>query len=422
MKPLSWLRLIAISSFGFATTLFANTLDPALYGHKILELAPHAPSTLLGFTTAAGSILVILVAPIVGVLSDRSRSQLGRRLPYFLAGVPLMIVSLFAIGLAPSVLIFVLGVLLYRFGDNLIFTPFQALYPDLVPTSQRGLASGIKSLTDILAVLVGRVVAGTLLSHAPQWGDNAVLATIAFPCVILILAYAVTWGALRGHPRQQNEAQSPENVWQTYRESFRFDWRARKDFVWWLLNRFLFWTAFIILSTFLLLFVIDVIGMPEAAAQSYLAKLSVVLGGAILLAALPAGRLADRVGRRPLVVFSCLLASLGTLLVVLLREPNWLFVAGAFVGIGAGIYLAANFAQLTDIVPAKEAGRFLGLANIAGAAGGAVARLLGGFLIDPINRLSGSQSAGYLSLYAVAAFLFAASAWAAWKLPAASGS
>jgi MFS family permease len=261
MKSLSVLRLFAISSFGFATTLFANVLDPALYGHKILQLSPDNPSTLLGFTTAAGSILVILVAPIVGALSDKNGSRFGRRLPYFLAGMPLMIFAMFAIGFAPSILIFVFGVLLYRFGDNLIFTPFQALYPDMVPAKQRGLASGIKSLIDILAVLTGRVVAGELMSHVPEWGNNAVLIAVAIPCVVLLVAYIITWRAVRGMPRVKVEPHQG-SIWKIYRESFRFDPRARKDFVWWLLNRFLFWTAFILLSTFLLLFVIYVIGLP----------------------------------------------------------------------------------------------------------------------------------------------------------------
>jgi len=416
MKSLSWLRLLALSSFGFALTLYTNTLDPGLYGHKILQLAPNNPNTLLGITTAAGSALVILLAPIVGSLSDRTRSRLGQRLPYFLAGVPVMIVAILGVGLAPTIAVFVLSVLLYRFGDNLIFTPWLALYPDAVPPHQRGLASGVKSFVDILAVLIGRLVAGELLSRTPQWGSTAVWATMTVPMAVLLLAALVTWLAMHGLPRVRGAGKT-EKLWATYRVSFHFDWRKQKDFTWWLINRFFFWTAFIILSTFLLLFVIDVIGLPEADAQRYLGRLSLVLGGAILLVAVPAGRLADRWGRKPLVVFACALASLGTLLVLFIRDTNWLFLAGGMIGIGAGIYLSANFAQLTDIVPVKEAGRFLGLANIAGAAGGALGRLLGGLLIDPLNRLSGDHATGYISMYALAAVLFAASAWAGWKTP-----
>jgi len=103
--------------------------------------------------------------------------------------------------------------------------------------------------------------------------------------------------------------------------------------------------------------------------------------------------------------------------VVFLRDLNWLTAAAALVGLGSGIYISANFALLTDIVPRKEAGRFLGIANIASAGGGALARFLGGVLIDPLNAWSRNHATGYLSLYAFAAILFALSTWAALKIP-----
>jgi MFS family permease len=410
MKSLSFSRLLALSSFGFALTLFANTLDPALYGYKVLQLAPQNPNTLLGFTTAAGSLLVLVMGPVIGLLSDRTRSPLGRRLPYLLAGAPIMVAGILAIGLAPAAWVFVAGVLLWRLGDNLIFTPWEALYPDLVPARQRGLASGIKSLTDILAVLVGRLAAGELLALEPALGSAAVLAAMAVPVAGLLLAVALTALMLRGLPKEQGKPVR-EPLLKSYRDSFRFNWRKEKVFTGWLANRFLFWAGFIILSQFLFLFVVDVVGLAEADAQRYLARLSIVLGGAILAVAVPAGRLADRWGRRPLVVGACLMAAAGTLLVLFLRDLNWLTAAAGLVGMGAGIYLSANFAQLTDIVPQAETGRYIGLANIAGSAGGALARFLGGLLIDPLNRLGEGGVSGYLGLYGFAAVLFVAAAW-----------
>lgn len=414
MRSLSTWQLIALSSFGFATSLFTNTLDPALYGHKILQLAPLHPNTLLGFTTAAGSALVIVMGPIVGQLSDQTRSPLGRRSPWFLAGVPVMLIALLAIGLAPAVWVFVAAVLLYRFGDNLIFSPWQALYADHVPAKQRGLAAGIKSLMDVLATLVGRLAAGELLGSVALLGMAAVYGTMAIPATGLLLALLFTSLALRGLPRQQGKPRRG-NIWKTYRESFRFNWKKEPRFANWLTNRFFFWTAFVLLSTFLLLFVIDVVGLPQADAQRFLARLSVVLGGAILAVAVPAGRLADRLGRRPLVVASCAAAGIGTVMVLFFRDLTLLTVAAGIIGVSAGVYISANFAHLTDLVPAAQAGRYLGLANVAGAAGSTLARLLGGLLIDPLNRYAGNAATGYISMYALAALLFFAAAWAAYK-------
>lgn len=453
MKPLSWLRLLALTTFGFALTLVSNTLDPAIYGHTILQIAPDNPNTVLGFATAAGSILSIFLAPIIGAFSDRTKSRWGKRFPFFMAGVPIIVLSLLTIGFANSVTIFLLGVLLYRVGDYLVFPVWEAIYPDHVPSQQRGLAGGMKAFFDILAVVTGRFIAGELMARAVEFGDSYVVAAIAVPSVILLAALAITWLALRGLPTpspapslRSGQALPPERgrvkekrlgiafprlrsgqakpllrnellAKTNFVDVFRFDWRKHRDFVWWTINRFLYWTGFVTIGTFMLFYVIDVIGLAEADAQRYIARVSLVLGGAILFAAIPAGRLADRLGRRPLIIVSCALTAIGAVLVVLLRDLNGLTVAAALVGLGAGIYNASSFALLTDVVPVREAGRFLGLANIAGAAGGALARFAGGAVIDPLNALSGSSSSGYLALYIVAAIFFVLSTWAALRLP-----
>jgi MFS family permease len=414
MKPLSWARLMALTAFGFALTLVSNTLDPAIYGHTILEIAPENPNTVLGFATAAGSILSIFLAPIIGALSDGTRSPWGKRVPFFIAGVPIIVIALLTIGFASSVAMFVAGVLLYRVGDYLIFPVWEALYPDQVPSQQRGLAGGMKAFFDILAVVAGRFAAGELMARAAQGGDGYVVAAVAVPSLALVAALVIIWFALRGLSKAKISSQ-PKHI--SVIEMFKLDRRKHRDFVWWTVNRFFYWTGFVTIGTFLLFFVIDVIGLMEADAQRYIARLSLVLGGAILLAAIPAGRLADRVGRRPLIILSCALSAIGAALVVVFRDLDGLTIAAALVGLGAGIYNAASFALLTDIVPGKEAGRFLGLANIAGAGGGALARFAGGAIIDPLNAISGSIGTGYLTLYVLATVFFALSTWAAWRLP-----
>lgn len=413
----SWPRLLALSSFGFALTLVANTLDPAVYGHKVLQLAPENPNTLLGLSTFAAYLFGMVLGPIIGALSDKTQHRFGARLPYFLVGVPLVILALYLIASAPSVGVFLMAVFLLRGSDNLIISPWQALFPDQIPDEQRGFAAGIKSFLDILAVLVGRFASGEILSQAGELGDRAALLAVSVPVSVLLAALVFTFLAVRELPRRQSASASMQAL-ESLKQIFTIDWRARPAFTWWFINRALFWAGFTILGTFLLFFVIDVLGMVEADAQRYLARLSLVLGGAILLMALPTGRLADRFGRVPLVVAGCAATALGSVLILFFRSPAAVTLAGVIIGVGAGTYISANFAHLTDLVPRDEAARYLGLANIASAGGGAAARLLGGVLIDPINRWTGSDSLGYLSLYALAALLFVLGALSALRLEA----
>ncbi|HLF37393.1 MAG TPA: MFS transporter, partial [Anaerolineales bacterium] len=75
------LTLLALG-FGMAT----NTLDPVLLSYKAALLAPDHRNTALGLTTAAGLLVATFTQPVVGALSDRTRSRWGRRIPYFIVG------------------------------------------------------------------------------------------------------------------------------------------------------------------------------------------------------------------------------------------------------------------------------------------------------------------------------------------------
>jgi len=69
-------------------------------------------------------------------------------------------------------------------------------------------------------------------------------------------------------------------------------------------------------------------------------------------------------------------------------------------GIGMGIFTSVNWAWATELVPSAEAGKYLGLSNLATAGSAAVSRLLGPF-IDLAN--AHFPNSGYTMLFVLAA-------------------
>jgi MFS family permease len=60
-------------------------------------------------------------------------------------------------------------------------------------------------------------------------------------------------------------------------------------------------------------------------------------------------------------------------------------VVGILIGIGYGLFFSVDWAFIQDVIPAGEAGLFMGFTNIATAGAGIIARFVGGFLLDPFN-------------------------------------
>ena len=144
--------------------------------------------------------------------------------------------------------------------------------------------------------------------------------------------------------------------------------------------------AFTTLQTFALYFLSDVVGVASPAEAT--ARFSIVAVAGMLAAVYPAGRLSDRIGRRPIAVASGLLSALGISLIYLFQESYMLIIlCGGLVGISFGAFMSSNWALATDLVAKGEEARYLGLTNLATAGGAALARLIGP-VIDRFNTYS----------------------------------
>lgn len=402
-----------------------NTLDPALLSLKVAELAPANRNTALGLIAAAGLLVATLTQPIIGALSDRTRTPLGRRVPYMIVGTLLAVTFLFVVALAPTIGVLLLGVLAYQFGANTAQAPWQALLPDQLPASLRGAASGLKSLFEILGFILGRRIAGYMVAQGtPQ---SAVLAASVVLIATMLLASLAAryWRGKRspeGAPRDAPGEVSTENApgsGQENRLGFSAFLRPSnwpKGFGWWFVNRSLFWAAIIALNSFVIFYLEDVAGMTFSEASRLFGDLSVVLGVSLLIITIPAGRLSDKLGRRPIILAACSVALAGNLLLLFARTRPVLILGGAALGLATGVFLSASWALATDLVPRGMAARYLGIANIATAGGSFIARLAGGALIDPINRLTGTLEAGYLTLYSLTLVAFVVAAFAVTRL------
>ena len=417
MKKISFLHMLAITSLGFALTFSSNVQDPPLMTFKVRELAPNLPNTTLGILGFIGLLVAMVVQPIVGVFSDRARTRMGRRMPFIFGGAVLIAVSLFMLVLAPALWVLLLGVIMIQFSSNILQGPWQALIPDLVPEEQRGTASSLKAVLDIIAVIAGGMVAGMLLGKMEQWGKAAVYATAGAPVILFAILMTVTAIWAREKKEATAETVASRSVGEALKNAFYVNFRERPVFGWWFANRILFWGAFIAINSFLINYLMDVVGMTQAEAQSFYGGLKMILGGALIVLALLSGWLSDKFGRKPLMLASSIVSFIGAVVLLLVRDKTLITVAGAIIGMGIGTFLSASWALATDIVPREEAARYLGIANIATCIGSGGARLLGGVLIDPINKALGSSSLGYLSLFILAALFFLASALVIIPLP-----
>jgi Na+/melibiose symporter-like transporter len=324
----------------------------------------------------------MIVQPIVGAISDRSGFRWGRRRPYILLGSLVGILLLPGIGLFQSYAALFAIYCLLQMTSNTAQGPYQAFIPDLVPQDRKGLASGVKSLLEIIGgIAIVRLIGYFMGNYVPGEGTFWLWLVLGVLATVLLGAMLATIIMVKEPPGRISERQPP--MWKTLVRSFRIDVRKDRDFIVFLVSRLLIFMALATIQTFALFYLRDVIGLANPATAT--ADLLIAAGVGMLLSVYPAGRLSDKIGRRPVVISSGLLGAGGVLVIFFSTDYGVLIAGGAIVGIATGAFMSSNWALATDLVPGGEEARYLGLTNMATAGGAALARLIGP-VIDYFNR------------------------------------
>ncbi|MFC1992527.1 MFS transporter [Chloroflexota bacterium] len=377
---------LKITVFGFALAALWSSLHSIILPVRLLDfVAESQKNTYLGLLTLAGLVIAVAWQPIAGMISDRSGFGWGRRRPYILLGTILVLLFLPGLGFSSSYMAVFAIYCLMQISGNTAQGGYQGFIPDLVPQRKRGLASGVKILLEIGGGIALIGIVGPLMDHYfAGEGSSWLWLSLGLLAIILLGTMIATVLTVKERPGTGGPKLSvPSALYKT----FKIDVKANRDFVWFLVSRLFIVMAFAPLQTFTLYFVKDVAGVANPAEVT--ANLFVVVGVSMLAVIYPAGRLSDRVGRKPIAVFSGLLGASGVLLLYLFHSYGMIMFACILLGISTGAFFSTNWAMATDLVVEGEEARYLGLTNLATAGGAALARLIG-----PIIDFSNSFSPG----------------------------
>jgi MFS family permease len=203
------------------------------------------------------------------------------------------------------------------------------------------------------------------------------------------------------------------------------------SFIWWVVNRLLFLAAVGSIQSFAQYYLSDVLHIENAATMTGI--LLIVITVFLLVAALISGYLADGVvpapsgvglkrrltafgarlvramrlhtlGHRGFLVVAGIVAAAGTGIMLLSSSIPVLLAGGCIVGVGVGIFWSTNWALGTELAPPEQAGKYMGISNLAGAGAGIVGAGIGGPMADTLNLAR--PGLGYVVIFAIYGALF----------------
>ena len=151
-------------------------------------------SSVVGAVMTLDNILAIFLIPVFSALSDRTRTRIGRRMPYIVTLLPLAAIffALVPFSALDSLVMLVVTIFLLNIFKQAVRGPVVALMPDMVPADLRSEANGVINTMGGLATILGTVLLARLMDVSVSLpGIGEVDKILAFPAASVFVIVAV---------------------------------------------------------------------------------------------------------------------------------------------------------------------------------------------------------------------------------------
>lgn len=360
--------LIGLGFFtmGLMDPLYDNYI-PIFLGYYIDK------NSLIGAIMTLDNILAIFLIPIFSALSDRTRTRIGRRMPYIITFLPLsaLFFALIPFTAYESLLLLVLAIFLLNISKQAVRGPVVALMPDMVPGDLRSEANGVINTMGGIATILGTILLARLMDvkiNIPALGGE-VDKILAFPvasvfvlvAVVLLFIFVKEKNAIKGDDEAKEKK---ESILKSIKEVVAED---EKSALFILLSLLCWFIAYQGILPFVGKYTTEVLGTSAGTA----ALSSGMVGVAYAIFAVPSGAYAHKKGRKKTIRGALILVVITLFLVFLhstlfINLPYWprllsfwvlLFMFGIF-----WVTIVTNsFPMLWQMADYKTIGIYTGL-------------------------------------------------------------
>ena len=328
----------------------------------ILQNTFHLNESLIGGLMAIDNVLAVFLLPIIGTLSDKVDTPLGKRTPFIIGGTAAAVCLMMLLPFADSthnLALFVAALGLTLIAMAMYRSPAVALMPDLTP---KPLRSGANAVINLMGA-VGSVYALILISLLVPKGENpsylAVFAGVALLMVAAVVTLVIT---IREKPlAAQIAAEYPDEDEPSAQETGKpapLTPEVKRSLTFILLSIFLWFTAYNAVTTAFSRYAVTVWKMEGGGFANCLMVATV----AAIISYIPIGAIASRIGRKKTILMglALMLISFGAVFFY----PTYNVTANFFfalIGFGWAAVGVNSLPMVVEMSRGSEIGKYTGL-------------------------------------------------------------
>ena len=367
---------------------------------------------LTGIVMTIDNIFAIFMLPIIGSMSDQTRSKIGRRMPYILLGAPLAAIFFALIPImrnTEKLFLMMFIIILMNFFMALFRSPVIALMPDITPPKKRSQANGVINFMGGLGALLA-YFAGKPLYDANNnypFFAGAILLLISSILVVALIKEdkKYTVKMISENNNQNNTAKrGMQELMVNLKDVFA---SKEKSLLFMLLSILMWFIAFNALETFFTSYAQFHVGVAASTGTLILGVFSLTF----MITAIPAGFLGSKIGRKKTIFIGITILIFIVISTYLfgnmeMNESNRdLFVKIMFVlfpigGIGWSLINVNSLPMIVDMTTNEKSGGYTGLYYFFSMAANIIAPPVAGLFVDVFSYSS-------LMIFTIVFFIFA---------------
>lgn len=361
--------------------------------------------TLSGFIMALDNILALFMLPFFGSLSDRTKTRIGRRMPYILCGT--VAACIFTVLLpiannAKNLTLFMTALGLVLISMATFRSPAVALMPDVTVKPLRSRANAIINLTGTVG---GIAMLGAIALLVPKGENPNYLPLFLFLVVFMLVCVAVLVFTIRepklhsqmladsaalGEPDEQEG--KPETAHTPMPREMR------RSFLLVLASIFLWFMGYNAITTAFSKYANIYWGL-EGGAFAYTL---IIAQAAAILAYIPVGMIATKIGRRKTILGGIAMLTVAFGACVFFKTFSGLiFFFFVLAGLGWASINVNSYPMIVEMSRGSDIGKYTGYYYTTSMAAQVITPVLSGAVLEYGYLLLGSAdpNAGYVFLF-----------------------
>ncbi len=344
--------------------------------------------TLTGAIMAVDNVLALFLLPLFGSLSDRTKTRIGKRMPFILCGSAVSIAALLLIPVADleqNLPFFMITLAVVLIAMASYRSPAVALMPDLTPKPLRSKGNAIINLMGtaggiITLLMIKFLVPVSVEGVQPDYRPLFIVLGIVMAGAIVILFLTIKENRYAEEAEKINqELGADEELTEVHNAKTVMKKEVRRSMMFLLLSVALWYMAYNALTTAFSRYAEKVWGLADGSFADALLVATVTA----VFSFVPLGIISSKIGRKKTILYGVLAITLCYFSGCWFTEMNWgVYIMFGLTGIAWAAINVNSYPMVVEMSKGSDVGKYTGLYYTFSMAAQTVTPILSGVFLE----------------------------------------